>query len=377
MLSANDTLDTILQAGRSRKLSIVRYGDGEMRLLARMDRDIRCQRNSPELCQELRDILQTPEPDLLVGLPTRDPDFTHLGWDQLREYTQFIPTRPPDAPYVSAWIGRAGFDAGGTIDALAVEAYWCKFLTLFNSRRVWVVSNAQKARWYANSPLFAHAEAVSVVPGLDVPDHHAYAHADTVVQACQQACHHVDDIVVLMLGPAATCVGARLSRLGIQALDLGRAPNTFIRIEPVLVDRQQARLVDLLQAIKQATDGICWEHPDNKPVVPRQSVVCMWMIEKPRVSSRLLTDRCKAAGLRVNRYRKYMYRVTHSEQLGYFPVSVVVVMCKVTSQQVIPMQSILKQTSWTYSDYMSRDLLLHPSKKPTGDKVSQHGLGQH
>jgi hypothetical protein len=196
-----ETLDRVL-SGKS----IARYGDGEFNLV----RGGNCvsQRVVSGIQRELQQILRTPSDDLLVGVPrldARSPKYRnwlrlaphmalHLR-DNVRYYSAFI-TRPDSAPWI------------------ATDEYFAKVESLWAGKHVTMVYGSKRSL-SADFPALASASAISVV---ECDYAHTYPRIDELEDSIVEAGNKV---VLLMCGPTATCLAARLSRRGFHAVDLG------------------------------------------------------------------------------------------------------------------------------------------------------------
>jgi hypothetical protein len=196
-----ETLDLIL-AGKS----IARFGDGEFNLV----RGGNCvsQRQVPGISTELRRVLNWATPNLLVGIPRLDPRSPkNANWvrysQRVREavnpkktyYSAFI-TRPDSAPWI------------------ATDEYFDKLETLWSNKDVTMVYGSNRSL-SIDFPAMRSANSISVVAA-------DYAHTYPRIDELQDGVEGIgNQTVLLMCGPTATCLAARLSDSGYHAIDLG------------------------------------------------------------------------------------------------------------------------------------------------------------
>lgn len=200
VLSEQETLERAI-AGKS----LSRYGDGELRLATGSDAASQ-RRRSDALREELCSILRDPPPNCLVCIPNAmskspkqpqwsvyaSPSYVRL-YNQNYTYGSSFITRPDSAP----WIDQA--------------PYWKRCHEMWRGKRVCLVRGDNKSLTPAMM-----SEAASIRE-IMIPSRDAYADIAKIESEIGQT----DEIVILCAGATATCLAARLSRKGIQALDLG------------------------------------------------------------------------------------------------------------------------------------------------------------
>lgn len=186
--------------------SIARYGDGELKIM----RGGNCvsQRYHMALAREMENIISSPRPKLLVGIPTldrRNPKYEN--WKKLAPrfepfltrgatyHSSFI-TRPDNAP----WLGTKEF-----FDA--VESLW-------KNQRVTFIGNGQRSL----TPRFLLDTGAKHVHWITSTYRDSYDQIDALeVQALESPYSRV----LLCVGPTATCLASRLASQGKHAIDLG------------------------------------------------------------------------------------------------------------------------------------------------------------
>lgn len=186
--------------------SVARYGDGEFNLV----RGGNCvsQRMVPHIQTELRNILHSKDPNLLVAVPRLDQRSpknvnwlrccSHYG-NYLKHgkqyYSAFI-TRPDSAPWI------------------ATPSYYDLIEKLWEGKDITMVYGSKRSL-SAEFPALASAKSIEVV---ETDYAHTYHRIDEIEQGICGVGRHT---VLLMCGPTATCLAARLSRKGFHAIDLG------------------------------------------------------------------------------------------------------------------------------------------------------------
>lgn len=172
--------------------SLARFGDGELNLVH--GEDARLQVYSDDIRDELRYILSGQSP-CLVGIPHvlgKRPNY----WKEfLSEHSSHL---NPRHQYVSSFISRPD-----ECDVPPLPHIW-------KSRDVLLISGGGSF----SRDHFSGAKSVDVIAA---PARDAYTFIDYIENKVPADA----DLVILCLGPTATCLAHRLCVKGIQALDLG------------------------------------------------------------------------------------------------------------------------------------------------------------
>lgn len=201
-----------------RRVSIARYGDGELRLASGFGSS-KTQRERPiKLFNELRDGLLKPQ-DAFVCIPNFTPMCPKAeNWKRYYEearygnlygqpcYGSSFITRPDNAPWINVW------------------DYWRRAVDLWRGRHVLLVRGDHPGAGLTNEQM-AHAKSMHIIEG---PGYEAYKAIDnleaTILILWEQikAQHGKNAGPVLMcLGATATCLALRLARKGVWAVDIG------------------------------------------------------------------------------------------------------------------------------------------------------------
>lgn len=186
--------------------SIARYGDGEFNLV----RGGNCvsQKKVPGIQTELQNILHSKDPNLLVAIPRLDKRSPkNVNWlkccahygtylsHKKQYYSAFI-TRPDSAP----WIATPTFFDG-------IEKLW-------EGKDITMVYGSKRSL-SAEFPALASAKSIEVV---ECDYAHTYHKIDLIERDIVMRGRKT---VLLMCGPSATCLAARVSKQGFHAIDLG------------------------------------------------------------------------------------------------------------------------------------------------------------
>lgn len=202
VLDEDATLDAVL-AGKS----LARFGDGELKLCR--GRDCISQVWTAPLQKELKNILITPRPNLAVAtLRARCDTPKAWFWDKLWNKTaSYVPLHSKYMTYYSHWITRP--DSAPWIDR---ADYWEKMVSLWKDKEVVLVAGSQRSLTPA---ILRDAASVCEI-------HTMYRDAYRMIDQIEHAClARPEKIFLLCCGATATCLAARLSDAGRQALDLG------------------------------------------------------------------------------------------------------------------------------------------------------------
>lgn len=199
-----------------RKVSLARFGDGEIGLACHAYRSLEFQTGSPQLSRALQNVLSDYRPNLLVGLPGFVADTTWLTmfaryWGVLEEVL------PPSRTWGVSSVSRANafaYHREALVDAW--RACW-------EGRNVTVVTG-RGSRFDPIDELFSNVGDINFEYG---PTRNAFESLD---QLTAQLLEKPLDLVIVALGPAATILAARLSDRGVQTLDIGHISNSYEQI---------------------------------------------------------------------------------------------------------------------------------------------------
>jgi len=211
-LSLLGTIDEI----RDKKLNLARFGDGEMRLMLRLDFNLKFQRNTPALQEALAGVIDfaRDSPDkLLIGLPQPYRDLFWSGvhgdmWRQVESIVEDIPR------FANSHISRPiMFEVHGQD---AVNAW----RTIWEGLDVTVVTG-EGSRFGLTPELFDNVRSTRFEYSLPAG---AFVDVPRMIDVLKD---DPSDLVLLSLGPSGTIIAAELARHGKWALDIGHLSNSY------------------------------------------------------------------------------------------------------------------------------------------------------
>lgn len=223
-----ETINTV----RDQRLNLARFGDGEFKLMTRLEYNSRLQKNSPALMQALEDVFTTARnsPDrLLVGMPHphRDRYWSNIYnemWRQLQPRLDDITTvgnSQATRPILFSVYGQEAVEAWRSVwDGLSVT-----IVTGEGSRfdlLPELFDNLKSSRFEYSKPTHAFEDVPRL---LDVLKGDA------------------SDLVLISLGPAGTVLASELAKQGRWALDVGHLSSSYAKEFQGGVNPEQVPLV--------------------------------------------------------------------------------------------------------------------------------------
>ena len=221
VLSIDQSLDYLLEKGAS----VVRFGDGEMDLIA--GRSIVYQDFDPELSARLREIMSMESderlmiclPDVFTGLERYSIDAQNF-WS-LNHLPHFLEKYKNicQAPwYGSTFISRPYIDLE---DKTPSAGYFAKLKQLWQDKDLLIVEGLTSRSGVGND-LFDGAKSIK---RIICPSHNAYSKLEAIKQAVRK---HADNRLILtMLGPTAKVLVYDLVQEGYRALDIGHIDSEY------------------------------------------------------------------------------------------------------------------------------------------------------
>ncbi|WP_201447988.1 accessory Sec system glycosylation chaperone GtfB [Streptococcus halichoeri] len=209
---------------REKQLSVVRFGDGEIDIMA--GHSIPYQTYHEDLAKRLKAIITRPSNDhLLVCLPDvfRDlqrytPSARHFWEKHLQHYKTLYQGLIQSDWYGTTFLSRPYIDLQ---DKKASPQYFAALKQLWQDQQLLIVEGVTSRSGVGND-LFAKAKAIK---RIICPSHHAYSRYEDIKKAVQQ--HAKDHLILLMLGPTAKVLAADLSEQGFQAIDIGHIDSEY------------------------------------------------------------------------------------------------------------------------------------------------------
>ena len=214
------TLDYIIE----NKSSLVRFGDGEINMLA--GHSIPYQDYDEELVSTMRDIIgQESRKELVVCLPDALTDrfrFTYWAipfWkDHMDHYMDFYRELCSDSWYGSTFVSRPYIDFE---DKSQAKAQFEKLKSIWKNRDLLIVEGATSRSGVGND-LFDEANSIKRIV---CPSHSAFSRVHEIKQEIEK--YAAGRLILCMLGPTAKVLAYHLSQKGYQVLDIGHIDSEY------------------------------------------------------------------------------------------------------------------------------------------------------
>jgi len=220
VLSIDQSLDYLLEKGAS----VVRFGDGEMDLIA--GRGIPYQEYDPELSARLREMMAMESNErLMICLSDVFRGLERYSIDAQNFWKVHLYYHLPDyveicrAPwYGSTFISRPYIDLE---DKTPSEGYFAKLKQLWQDKDLLIVEGLTSRSGVGND-LFDGARSIK---RIICPSRNAYSKLEVIKQAVRE---HADNRLILtMLGPTAKVLVYDLVQEGYRALDIGHIDSEY------------------------------------------------------------------------------------------------------------------------------------------------------
>ena len=216
----DETLDYIIE----NKSSLVRFGDGEINMLA--GHSIPYQDYDEELVSIMRDIIgQESREELVVCLPDAFTDrFRFTSWaipfwkDHMDHYMDFYRELCSDSWYGSTFVSRPYIDFE---DKSQAKAQFEKLKSIWKNRDLLIVEGVTSRSGVGND-LFDEANSIN---RIICPSHSAFSRVHEIEQEIEK--HAAGRLILCMLGPTAKVLAYHLSRKGYQVLDIGHIDSEY------------------------------------------------------------------------------------------------------------------------------------------------------
>ena len=216
----DETLDYIIE----NKSSLIRFGDGEINMLA--GHSIPYQDYDEELVSTMRDIIgQESRKELVLCLPDAFTDrfrFTYWAipfWkNHMDHYMDFYRELCSDSWYGSTFVSRPYIDFE---DKSQAKAQFEKLKSIWKNRDLLIVEGATSRSGVGND-LFDEANSIK---RIICPSHSAFSRVHEIEQEIEK--HAAGRLILCMLGPTAKVLAYHLSRKGHQVLDIGHIDSEY------------------------------------------------------------------------------------------------------------------------------------------------------
>lgn len=216
----SQSLDYILE----HSCSVARFGDGEMDIIA--GHSIPYQDYDPQLASELKEILGLESNQhLMVCLSDvfenreRYTDACNHFWEGHLQHYQDYYRQICKAPwYGSTFISRPYMDLA---DKSLSATYFQSLKQIWTDKDILIVEG-KTSRSGVGNDLFQEAKSIQ---RIICPSKNAYSQIEDILAAIQT--YGQDKLVLLMLGPTAKVLAYRLSKTGMQAIDIGHIDSEY------------------------------------------------------------------------------------------------------------------------------------------------------
>ena len=216
----DETLDYIIE----NKSSLVRFGDGEINMLA--GHSIPYQDYDEELVSTMRDIIgQESREELVVCLPDAFTDrFRFTSWaipfwkDHMDHYMDFYRELCSDSWYGSTFVSRPYIDFE---DKSQAKSQFEKLKSIWKNRDLLIVEGATSRSGVGND-LFDEANSIK---RIICPSHSAFSRVHEIEEEIEK--YAAGRLILCMLGPTAKVLAYHLSQNGYQVLDIGHIDSEY------------------------------------------------------------------------------------------------------------------------------------------------------
>lgn len=219
ILSAEETIDRIL----SQKISISRYGDGELNLIL-SDKSIGFQKYHPGLKEKLIEVLKSNVDNLLICLPhtldryegenLRAHDFWELFNKKNKKTISTLLEEFDKKDYIfgDTQVTRPYMDYN---NVEYTDHIYKLLRKIWDDKNILIVEGSKTCMGVGND-LFSNAKSIQ---RIICPAENAFSSYDTILSSV--LAHSSQSLILIALGPAATVLAYDLAKHGRQALDVG------------------------------------------------------------------------------------------------------------------------------------------------------------
>lgn len=213
--SITETIDKLIESN----VSISRFGDGEMKLIA--GRDIGFQKASPDLVERLKEVLWDNQDNHIVGIlnvfgslecytEELQNYFRTYLYEYNREFQYGLLNK--DKTYYDAFITRPYISYK---DKSHAEKIFDNFKAIWEGKKV-VVVEGDRSRLGCGNRLF---DNVAECKRIICPNENAFEKYDEILESITK--QSKEYLILLALGPTATILAYDLAKQGYRAIDIG------------------------------------------------------------------------------------------------------------------------------------------------------------
>lgn len=223
ILNSEETVYKIIKD----KCSVVRFGDGEFKLLEQYQ-DLIFQKRSDKLSNRLKEIITSDEKDLIVCIPKAfsKQDLSNKTNESYSFWKKHIATYRLDW-YKYLNMNKTYYNASFTRNYIALkdksncDKFFQMVKMIWDKRDILIVEG-KFSRIGVGNTLFDNAKSVS---RIIAPAENAFDKYDNLLEIVGKQNKH--KLVLIALGPTATVLAYDLHKLGFQAIDIGHLDVEF------------------------------------------------------------------------------------------------------------------------------------------------------
>jgi glycosyltransferase family protein len=231
VLSLNDTLDLIIK----NNLSVIRFGDGEMSIIGRID--LGFQKTDDNLAARLKEIIKVNKPGLLICIPgmfSKLNDFSGVAFwfalhHQFRYRHEWLELLSPSQVYGDTLITRPYLAYKQSIRRKSGQIFE-KLFSIWRDKNV-VLIEGSKSRVGVGNDMFKGVASVNRILG---PAENAFMRYNEIREVVLRVSK--EKLILISLGPAAKVLAYDLFMAGYRVIDIGHLDmeyEMFTRNEPI------------------------------------------------------------------------------------------------------------------------------------------------
>lgn len=216
-------LETTLKQITVQKMSVTRFGDGELKWLLN-ENSYAFQEGSEALSERLKEVITATDapklaiciPDVFNGLSQYMPQNKNAWIELIARYNHaWRPYLQAQSVFYDANMSRFYIDRRDK----SQTAYYFELLKQIWQDREVVIVEGQATRFGVGNDLLSNAKSVKRILG---PAQNAFDQYDAIMDIIKEQVAS-DALILIALGPTATVMAYDLAKLGYQAIDIGHA----------------------------------------------------------------------------------------------------------------------------------------------------------
>lgn len=214
--SNEDTFNMI----KTKKMSLCRFGDGEISWIYRDSKGYFSQENSKELSDRLRNIILSDNKNILVGIPDffgsldhyskkrRESRNTHLA----KYYKRWMELLDSERLYADALITRVYYG----LEDNKSEYMFKNWMSIWEDKNIIIIEGSQTRCGVGNDLL----SNVRSIRRIIAPAENAFQKYEEILHTAKKYITE-DSLFLISLGPTATVLAYDMGICGSQAIDIG------------------------------------------------------------------------------------------------------------------------------------------------------------